>query len=51
MSGQMRAALAAADAATIEDMQAAIARGGRQYTPPDGSITLPARTWVAVAEA
>ncbi len=51
MSGQMRRALAGADAATIEEMKVTIGQALAPSTHDDGSITLPARTWVAVAEA
>ncbi len=51
MSGRIQTALADVDAATIADMKRAIGEAVEQYTAPDGSITLPSRTWVAVAEA
>ena len=51
MSGRIQTALAGVDAATIEDMKRTIGEAVEQYTAPDGSITLPSRTWVAVAEA
>ena len=51
MSGQMRRALASADPATVEEMKVTIGQAVAPSTHDDGSITLPARTWVAVAEA
>jgi SAM-dependent methyltransferase len=51
MSGSMRRALAEADPATLEAVRATIAEAVAPNTADDGSITLPARTWVAVATA
>ena len=49
MSGRMRDALAGADPAVVEDLREAV----RAQVEPgeDGTIELPARTWVAVATA
>jgi SAM-dependent methyltransferase len=49
MSGRMQTALAGVDADTIEDIKRAIGEQVESYTAADGSIALPARTWVAVA--
>jgi SAM-dependent methyltransferase len=49
----MRAADAAAamDAATREEVLDALRDGSAQWRQPDGSLAIPARTWVAVAVA
>ena len=51
LSGRMQAALAGADAALLEDIKSAVGEQLEDLTREDGSIELPARTWVAVAEA
>jgi SAM-dependent methyltransferase len=39
------------DEATRDELRAALAERVARHTAPDGTLTLPARTWVAVAEA
>jgi SAM-dependent methyltransferase len=51
MSGRMQTALAGADATLLEDIKASVGEQIGPYTRDDGSIEMPARTWVAVAEA
>jgi SAM-dependent methyltransferase len=51
MSGLLRRALAAAGPGGAEELQAALRELVAPYTRGDGSIVMPARTWVAVAEA
>ena len=51
MSGRMQTALAGVEPAVIEDIKASVGEQIGSYTRDDGSIELPARTWVAVAEA
>jgi SAM-dependent methyltransferase len=51
MSGRMQTALAGLDPAAIEEIKAAVGTQVVEYTRDDGSIALPASTWVAVAEA
>ena len=51
ISGRMQTALAGVEAAVIEDIKASVGEQIGPYTRDDGSIELPARTWVAVAEA
>ena len=51
MSGRMQTALAGVEPAVIEDIKASVGEQIGPYTRDDGSIELPARTWVAVAEA
>jgi hypothetical protein len=51
MSGAMRKALASADPATIEALEKSVAEQVAPYARDDGSLHMPARTWVAVAEA
>jgi SAM-dependent methyltransferase len=51
MSAALRNALAATDRSTVEEIKASVAEQVGPSTAADGSITLPARTWVAVAEA
>lgn len=51
MSGRMQTALAGADRAAIEDIKAAVGAQVGSFTREDGSIVMPASTWVAVAEA
>ena len=51
MSQRMGGALAGADDATVAEIRAAVAERGAPYTAADGSISLPARTWVAAATA
>jgi SAM-dependent methyltransferase len=51
LSGRMRDAIATADPAVIDELRASVREQVEPYTAPDGSIELPARTWVAVAAA
>jgi SAM-dependent methyltransferase len=51
MSGRMRDGLARAEPGVEDAMRAAVREQVAPSTAPDGSITLPARTWVAVATA
>jgi SAM-dependent methyltransferase len=51
MSGRMQTALAGVEPAAIEEIKAAVGAQVGDYTRDDGSIVLPASTWVAVAEA
>ena len=51
MSGRMQTALAGVESAVIEEIKASVGEQIGPYTRDDGSIELPARTWVAVAEA
>ncbi len=51
MSGRMQTALAGADAALLEDIKAAVAVQVEGFAREDGSLVMPASTWVAVAEA
>ena len=51
MSGRMQTALAGVEPAAIEEIKAAVGAQVGDYTREDGSIVLPASTWVAVAEA
>jgi SAM-dependent methyltransferase len=48
-STQFRARVDALDDATRADLRAAIAERFARHIGPDGALTLPARTWVAVA--
>ncbi len=51
LSGRMQGALAGVDRHTIDDIRRAVGEAVAPHIGADGSITLPARTWVAVAEA
>jgi SAM-dependent methyltransferase len=51
MSGRIQTALAGAEPKLIEDIKQAIGAAVADRTGADGSIVLPARTWVAVATA
>jgi SAM-dependent methyltransferase len=51
MSLRFGDAAAAMDAATRETVKAALAERAAEWTSPDGSLALPARTWVAAATA
>ena len=51
LSMRFAAAEAAMDAATKAEIQAAVGEAAAPFTAADGSIALPARTWVAVATA
>ena len=51
MSGRMQTALAGAEPAVVEEIKAAVAAQVADFMRPDGSLELPASTWVAVAEA
>jgi SAM-dependent methyltransferase len=44
-------AVAALDPAGVEDLRAALHAAAEPFVQPDGSLEIPARTWVAVAEA
>jgi hypothetical protein len=43
--------VAGLEEATRAQVRAALAEGVARHIAPDGTLTLPARTWVAVAEA
>ena len=51
MSGRMQTALAGVGPAVIEEIKAAVAAQVADFVRGDGSLELPASTWVAVAEA
>ena len=51
MSGRMQTALAGVAPAAIEEIKAAVAAQVGDFVRADGSLELPASTWVAVAEA
>ena len=51
ISSRMREALPGADPAVIEAIKAELATEVEPFTAADGSITVPARTWTAVATA
>jgi SAM-dependent methyltransferase len=51
MSGRIQTSLAGVDAATIEEIKASVGEQVQGFVREDGSIELPASTWVAVAEA
>jgi SAM-dependent methyltransferase len=51
MSGRIQTSLAGVDAAAIEEIKAAVGEQVRGFVRADGSLELPASTWVAVAEA
>jgi SAM-dependent methyltransferase len=51
MSGRMQTALAGVEPAVIEEIKAAVAEQVQAFVREDGSLELPAATWVAVAEA
>ena len=51
MSGRIQTSLAGVDAAVIEEIKAAVGEQVQGFTREDGSIELPASTWVAVAGA
>ncbi len=44
-------AAAAIDASTRQEIQAALADRAAEWTAADGSLAIPARTWVAAATA
>jgi SAM-dependent methyltransferase len=51
MSGRMQTALAGVEPAVIEEIKAAVEEQVQHFVREDGSLELPATTWVAVAEA
>lgn len=51
MSGRIQTVLADVDPAVIEEIKAAVGEQVQGFTREDGSIELPASTWVAVAGA
>jgi SAM-dependent methyltransferase len=51
MSTRFSDASAAMDAATRDTIKAALAERAAEWTAPDGSLAIPARTWVAAATA
>jgi SAM-dependent methyltransferase len=51
LSSRFGAAVAAADPVALADARAETAREGERFTRADGSLLIPARTWVAWASA
>jgi hypothetical protein len=51
LSAAATAAAARMDEATLADVLAALRAGAARFTAPDGSLTIPAATWVAAATA
>lgn len=51
MSGSFTRSLAGLDDATVRDVGAAVLQRAREFEQPDGSVVIPARTWVAAAGA
>ncbi len=51
MSGRIQTSLAGVGPAAIEEIKAAVAEQVQGFVREDGSLELPASTWVAVAEA
>lgn len=51
MSGTFERALAGLDDAAVDEVRAAVLQRAREFAQPDGSVVIPARTWVAAAGA
>ena len=51
LSARVQEAVGGLEAAEVESIRAAVAEAAQQWTAEDGSVALPARSWVARAEA
>ena len=50
-SGRVASAIASGPAETVAEARAAVLAAAVEYAQPDGTLRIPARTWVASAEA
>ena len=50
-SGRVASAIASGPAETVAEARAAVLAAAAEYAQPDGTLRIPARTWVASAEA